>query len=118
MDSGFEFGGGAMHAATHLALGEQAEEALNLIDPGSRGGGEVDVPAGAFGEPVANALGLVRAGIVDDEMDIEIVRDLGLHRVEELAELLRTMPPEATADHLPDLDVQSGEQRERAMPLV
>ena len=58
VDGGFEFGGGAMHAATYLALGEQAEEALDLVDPGGRGRGEVDVPAWAFGKPVADALGL------------------------------------------------------------
>jgi hypothetical protein len=78
VDGGFKFGGGAMHAAAHLALGEQAEEALDLVDLGCRGRGEVEVPAGPFGEPVADALGLVRSGIVDDEMGIEIVWNLYL----------------------------------------
>jgi len=74
-----------MDAAADLALGEQAEEALHLVDPGGRGRGEVDVPTRALGEPVADSLGLVGAGIVDDEMDVEIVRNPCLDGIEELA---------------------------------
>src|SRR5688572_19462480 len=71
VDVGFEGSGRAMDAAADLLVGEQREEALDLVDPGGRGGGEVDVPAGALGEPVADELGLVAAGVVDDEMDVE-----------------------------------------------
>src|SRR5512143_749122 len=67
---------------------------------------------------VIGMLRLMRAGIVDDEMDIEIVRDLCFHCIEELAELLRAMPPEAAADHLPDLHVKGSEQRDLARPFI
>ncbi len=38
-------------AAAKGLVGEQAEEALDLIDPGGGGGREVDMPAGPLGEP-------------------------------------------------------------------
>jgi hypothetical protein len=107
-----------MHAAADLIIGEQAEEALDLIDPGCRGGGEVDVPARSFGEPVANELGFVGSGVVDDEMDIEVAGDICLDGVEKLAKLQRPMTAEAPADDFADLDVQRGEQGERAVALV
>src|SRR6188474_3087828 len=107
-----------MDTAPHLAIGEQSEEALDLIDPGSRGWREVDMPARAFGEPVADALGLVGAGIVDDQMDVEIVGHLGFDRIEELAELLSAMAAKAPPDHLAGLHIERGEQRQRAMALV
>ena len=118
MNVGFEGLGRAMDAAADLLVGEQGKEALDLADPGGRGRGEVDVPAGALGEPVADQLGLVGAGVVDDEMDVEIGRNVGLDGVEELAELPGAMAGEALADDLADLHVERGEQRERAMPLV
>ena len=59
MDGGLELGDGAMDAAAQGALGEQGEQALDLVDPGGRGRREVDVEARALGEPVADQLGLV-----------------------------------------------------------
>lgn len=102
--------GRAVDAAPHLALGEQAEEALDLVDPRGRGRGEVDMPARSPGEPVTDALGLMGAGVVDDEMHFEAGRDLRFDGVEELAELQRAMAPEAAADHPADLHVECGEQ--------
>src|SRR6201987_4045360 len=118
MDSGFQFDGRSMNATADLVIGKQTEEALDLIDPGCRGGREVDVPTRPRGETVANELGLVGSGIINDEMDIEIVRDIGLDGVEKLAKLLRPMATEAPADDFTDLDIQRGEQGQRAMALI
>ena len=43
----------------------------------------MDVVAWALGQPVPDRLGLVRGGIVEDEMDVEIGRDVGIDLVEE-----------------------------------
>ena len=110
VDSGFQFDGRSMDAAADLVIREQAKKALDLIDPGCRGGREVDVPTRPFGEPVANELGLVGSSIVDDEMDIEIPRDIGLDGVEKLAKFLRPMAAKAPANDFTDLDIQRGEQ--------
>ena len=62
----------AMDAAPDLALGDQSEEALDLIEPGCAGRGEVDVPARSLGEPVADQRGLVGGVVVHDQMHVEI----------------------------------------------
>src|SRR5918999_1697281 len=103
MDVGFEGLGRAMDATADFLVGEQREEALDLADPGGRGRGEVDVPAGALGEPVADELGLVAAGIVDDEMDVEIGGHVALDGVEKAAELPGAMAGETQAGYLADL---------------
>jgi len=97
MDVGFEGLGRSMDAAADLLFGEQREEALDLVDPGCRGRGEVDVPTRAFGEPIADELGLVGAGIVDDEVNVEVGRHVALDRVEEAAEL----PGAVAREHWP-----------------
>lgn len=64
----------------------------------------------AFGEPVANEHGFVDSGVVDDDIDIEVAKDICLDGVEKLAKLLRPITVEAPTDDFADLDVQRGEQ--------
>lgn len=54
----------AIDAAPDLLIGEEREEALDLIEPGRTGGREMDMPARPFGEPVADQWGLVRGVVV------------------------------------------------------
>ena len=56
VNGGFEFGDRGEDTAPDALLSDQAEEALDLIEPGSRGGGEVQVKAGVFGRPCLNVL--------------------------------------------------------------
>ena len=58
--------GGPVDTAADLLLGQQAEEPFDLVDPGRRGWREMDVPARSLGKPVADQLGLVGRGVVDD----------------------------------------------------
>src|SRR5258708_17296044 len=65
-------------AAADGALGDQGEEALDLVEPGSVGRGEVKMPARPPCEPRPD-LGVLMGGVVvDDEMDVEGDRDVGL----------------------------------------
>jgi hypothetical protein len=66
-----------------------AKKRSTWLIQGSRGRREVDVPARALGEPVADEFGLVSSGVVDDDMNVEVGRNVGLDGVEELAELAR-----------------------------
>jgi hypothetical protein len=100
MDRCLKIRGRAVDATAKLLLGEQREEAFDLADPGGRGRREVNVPMRAFGEPVADELGLVRAGIVHDDMDGEFGRNIVFDGVEELTELAGAMAPEAPSDDL------------------
>src|SRR3954452_2297215 len=69
------------------------------------------MPARPAGEPVADQRGLVGGVVVHDEMDIEIIRHIGLDRVEKFAEFGGAMAREALADYPAGGDVERGEQR-------
>jgi hypothetical protein len=49
-----ELWNGGEDAASDAVLGDQAKEALDLIEPGGRGGGEVQVKARVLGQPCLN----------------------------------------------------------------
>ena len=100
-----------MDAASDLLFGHQGEEALDLVTPGCSGGGEVDMPARALGEPIADRFGLVGGVVVHHQMDVEVARHVGLDLVEELPELAGTVLGVAAADDRTGGDVERGEQR-------
>jgi hypothetical protein len=57
-------------------------------------------------------------GVVHHDVDVEIARDVFLDRIQEATELLRAVARHALADDGAGLDVERGEQRRRAVPLV
>jgi hypothetical protein len=61
---------------------------------------------------------LAAKGVAYDEMDVEIVGDVGFDLVQQLAELGGAVAGEALADHLPGGDVEGGEQRGRAVAFI
>src|SRR3954469_9357827 len=69
-DGGFEFLNAAMNTATDLLLGQRREEALDLVQPGTAGRGQMHLPARTFRQPVADQRGLVRGIVVPDQMQI------------------------------------------------
>src|SRR5262245_5275301 len=100
-----------MDAAPDLAFSEQGKKALDLVEPGCAGGGQVDVPARPLGQPTADQRRLVRGVVVDDEMNIQIARHVRLDLVEEFAELGGAMARKASADDPACGNVERGEQR-------
>jgi len=82
----FQFRRGTMDTSAQLVVGQQREEPLDLVDPGSGGRREMDMPARAFGEPVSDLIGFVGGVIVHDDVDVEIVGHAGLDAVKEGAE--------------------------------
>lgn len=108
----------AIDAAPDLFVGDEREEALDLIEPGRTCGREMDMPARPFDEPVSDQWGLVGGVVVHDEMDIESARNGSLDLVEELAELGGTVPPVALADDPSGRNIEGGEKRCRAVSFV
>jgi hypothetical protein len=100
VDGGFQFFGGAVDAAPELTFGEQREPSLDQVEPRSRSGSEVHMEARAFGQPVLNQLRFMGAIIVQDEVNIQLVRHILLDSVEEVAELFGAMPLLVLADDL------------------
>ena len=108
----------AMNAAAKLFLRQLGEPAFDQIQPGGRGGSEVQVEARALGQPTANELSFVRAIVVQDEMHIEVWGDVALDGIEEAAELTGAMPAMHLAEHLAAGYVESGEQAGGAVANV
>ncbi len=75
-----------MDPATYLLLGDQREEALDLVQPGRTGRRQVRVPARTLDQPVADHLGLVGRVIVHDQVNVEIGGHIGFDPIEEAAE--------------------------------
>jgi hypothetical protein len=107
-DQLFDVGEGT---ATDGAMGDQAKPSFDLIEPGGRGWGEVDVIARSPGE-LGFDLGVLVSGVViDDEMDIEIVGHVGIDVTQEREDFLVPMTLLALADDLAAGDIQGSEQR-------
>src|SRR3954454_8430872 len=108
-DGGFEFLDTAMNAAADRLFGECGKEALDLVQPGTAGRGQMHVPARTLRQPVADQRGLVRGIVVPDQMHVEIMRHADLDLIEELAEFLCPMTWIALADHCAGGDIECGE---------
>jgi hypothetical protein len=109
---------GCVDAAPDLLVGDQGEEALDLVDPGRTGRREVDVPARPLGQPVPDRLGLVGGIVVHHQMHVEVGWHAGLDLIQELPELAGAVLRIAAADHRAGGDVEGGEQRSGAVALV
>ena len=113
-----EVGGGLEGAATDGTLGDEGEEAFDLVQPGGICGREVNVPTRTAGEPSLDLGMLVRGVVVDDEMDVELGRHIGLDVAQECEELLVTMAGFALGDDRAVEHVEGGEQGGGAVTLV
>ena len=113
-----EVGGGIERAATDGALSDEGEEAFDLVEPGGVGRREVNVPARTACEPSSDLGMLVGGVVVDDEMDVELGRHIGLDVTQEGEELLMAMARFALGDDRAVKHVEGGEQRGCAVALV
>src|SRR5262249_55595207 len=101
-----------------LFLGQRGKPALDQIDPGGAGRGEVQMEAWMTGQPAVNRRRLVGAGVVENQVDVEAGRDPGVDRREELPEFAGALPLMEGADDLARLGVERGKQCGGAMARV
>ena len=107
-----------MDAASDLLVGNEGEEAFDLVAPGRARWCEVNMPAWSFCQPISNWLGLVRGVIVHHEVHVEVAGDAGFNLIEEFPELARTMLGVAAADDRAGRDVEGSEEGRRAVTGV
>src|SRR5216684_6382262 len=81
-------------------------------------GGEVQLAARIALEPAFHRVGLVRAVVVEDEVQVEMGRGLAQELPQEGQELLGAVTGQAFADDLATCHVESGEQRGGPVALV
>src|SRR3954447_1923943 len=75
VDGGLKLDQRMEHAALEPTLGEPGEEGLDRVEPGGRGRGVVEGPAGMALEPGADLGVLVAAVVVEDDVDQLAARD-------------------------------------------
>lgn len=105
-------------AATDGLVGDQGEEALDLIEPGVVGWDEVHVPARPAGQPNLDLGMAVRGVVVDDAMNVQLDRHGLVDLAQERQEFLMPMTRLATREHGAVEHVQGREQRGRTVALV
>ena len=91
----------AVAAAPDLLLGECPKPTFDLVDPGGVGRREVQVEPGMAQQPTLDKRRLVRAVIVEDQMDLEVAWNLGIDAIQELAKLNRAVSPISSPMTLP-----------------
>ena len=108
----------AINAAPDLFVGDEGEEAFDLIELGGTGRREMHMPVRPFGKPVPDRRCFVRGAVVQDAMDIEIARDGRLNLVEKPVELRGAVAGIAFADDLAGRNIEGRKQRGRAVAGV
>ena len=69
IDGFLKVGDGSEDAALEATLGQDGEEALDRVEPGRRGGCEVERPARMPGQPLPHLRMLVGCVVIDDGVD-------------------------------------------------
>ena len=110
VDGGLEIGDAFEDAAFEPPPCQLGEEALNGVEPGGGGWGEVEMKALVPLEPSADFRMLVRGVIVDDQVHLPLGRSFAVDLVEETDELLMPVAAHALADDLAVEHVERGEQ--------
>ena len=78
LNGGHEIGHAGEDAAAQSLLGELPKPALDEVQPRAAGGGEVEMEARMLGKPGSDACVLVGLVVVEDQMQVELGRELAI----------------------------------------
>src|SRR5579859_335486 len=90
-DGGFQFARAAMNPAAQLLFGEPAKPALDEVEPRSGSGREVQVQARMAQQPALDGRSLVGAVIIEDQVQLQVVRRCGVDSCREAAKFERAV---------------------------
>src|SRR5471030_2502316 len=107
-----------MGSAPNLFFGQCGKPALDLVKPRSRCWSEMDMKTRMTSEPSAHGRRLVSPVVVHHQMHLQLRRDVGFDRTQELQELNAAMAPMQLADDFSGSYIQGREQRRGAMAFV
>ena len=112
VDGGFEFRGAAKGSAADHSAGDQRKEALDLVEPGTAGGGEVEFEPASFAglEPALDFGTFVSAVVIHDQVNFQIRWELLLQSVKKANKLAGTMAGLAGAQDLAIENIESRKQ--------
>jgi hypothetical protein len=117
-NSTLQFDGTAVCAATKLFVGELGEESLDLVDPGTALGCEMDVKTGPSQQPALDQRRLVSSVVVQDEMNCQLLWDVAVDGVEELPKLDAAVTSMVLRDDPATLYVERSKQGRGAVTNV
>ena len=100
VDFGHEVPDAAETASADGLLGDQVEPDLHMIEPGRVGRRIVDVITRTGRQPLFDLGMFVRGIVIDDQMEIQILRDVLVDVVEKLEKLLMPVSGLAQGPHL------------------
>jgi hypothetical protein len=106
------------HAAFEAPVCKLGEESFDCVEPGGRGWGEVEGPAGVLREPLTHLRVLVGGVVVDDRVDCLSPGSLGVDVIEEADELLMPVALHVATDDGAVENIEGGEQGGCAVALV
>ena len=118
VDDPYEIANAGHGEATELSLIELAEEAFDEIEPRGACGHEMEMDARVAPQPPPNLLVFVGGVVVEDNVDVETGLHVALDRLDELEELLVSMPGHALMNELARLDLERSKQGRGSVPLV
>jgi len=118
LDFGNQLFDAGERAAADRLLGNDAEPAFDLVEPGSISGGVVDVVSRPLCQPGFHFGMFVCGVIIDNEMHIEILGYAGIDVSQEGEELLMSVASFALGDHFTVGDIECGEQGSGAVTDV
>ena len=107
-----------MSAAAKLFVRQLREEAFDLVYPRGAFWSEVEVEARVTEQPALDQRRFVRPVVVENEVYFQVLGDAAVDRIEELPKLDASMTTVMLGDDPSALDVESGEQRRRAVANV
>lgn len=118
LDSGIEFGDAAEHAMAQTACGDVAEEALDHVQPRSRGRRKVHCKARVFLQPFFHLGMFVRGVVIADQVQRLVFWGFPVNLAQEIKPfgMMATLP--AAGDDRSVQDVECSEQGSCAIALV
>jgi hypothetical protein len=117
-DGALQLGHAAKGAAAHRLLFEFGEPAFDQVEPTGTGGNEVEHEAGMTLQPAPHPSVAVGAVVVEDQVQDLVAGKLVVESPQELQELLMTVAGVALANDPALHNMQRGEQRGDAVPLI
>ena len=109
-DGGLEVGYGLEGAAAQAAFGDLGKEAFDLIEPGGACWGKMQTIAGPPSKPPMYLWHLMSAVVIQDQMDLQMRRDLAVDLSQKAQEFLMAVLAVAFADDFARGDIQGGKE--------
>ena len=107
-----------MNAALDLLLAEHGKPTLDQIEPGAARGSEVQMKAGTLGQPAMNQRGFVSSIVVQNQMDLEMSRDLSIDSVKEATKFYRSVSTMELTHDRAALGIQGRKQGSGPVPDI